>query len=322
MSDKKEWLYLDERTGQWTREFVSLEDLDQLRTQGLIDDATPCITRLMARRGPKATGVAYSSISRLPIEFSPDIETLFASREEQFATIFCGPNNCGKTLLLKQLYTHAGEGSYLVSCNRFSHIDVLNTRQQEEAQYRNYYNNFVQNWYTVKQNTEDTEFKLEQAITGLRNTQRAHLFAICRDILGSEFSLKRTQPDNDFSPFYVEMDRQNLRYGSTGTRLLLTLLGTILNEQFQTLLIDEPEIGLSPKSQSAVANLLFDLDNRTRYWPHLQRVYIATHSHLFLDRRAIGNNYLVQRMGTKVTTRPVQSMSEFHQVQFNMRYHL
>lgn len=41
------------------------------------------------------------------------------------------------------------------------------------------------------------------------------------------------------------MDGENLRYGSSGTRLLLTLLGILLDERFTTVLIDEPELGLS-----------------------------------------------------------------------------
>ena len=43
--------------------------------------------------------------------------------------------------------------------------DVLNTRQQEDAQYRGYDDAFIQNWYTSRQNSEDTEFKLEHALT-------------------------------------------------------------------------------------------------------------------------------------------------------------
>jgi predicted ATPase len=250
--------------------------------------------------------------------FQPEVEELLASRAKDFATVFCGPNNCGKTLLLKQIFSLSGEDGYLVSCNRFSQVDIINTRQQEAAQYRNYYNNFVQNWHTSRQNTEDSEFKLEQAITGLSNPQREHLFAICKNILGNSLSLKKTQPDNDFSPFYVDMDGQNLRYGSTGTRLLLTLIGILLNEKFRTLLIDEPEIGLSPNSQSAVAALIFDPESRKRYWPHLQQIYIATHSHLFLDRRVISNNYIVRKTADTIRVNPVRSMSDFHELQFKL----
>jgi len=319
MSNKtSEWVYFDERTNQWTRDLVSLDDLDRLRASGVIDDATPCVSKLMMRRGPKVTGIQYSQIARIRIEFTPDVEAFCEARKGHFVTVLCGPNNCGKTLLLKQIYANIGQGGYLVSCNRFSHIDVLNTRQNEETQYRNYYVNFVQSWHTSRQNTEDTEFKLEQAVTGLKNQKRDQLFGLCQSILGNTLSLRRVQPDNDFSPFYVDMDGENLRYGSTGTRLLLTLLGTLLNDQFRVLLIDEPEIGLSPRSQSAVANLIFDPDNRKEYWPHLDHVYLATHSHLFLDRHAISNNYVVRKAGDAVAVRQVQSIGELNQLQFNL----
>ena len=61
-----------------------------------------------------------------------------------------------------------------------------------------------------------------------------------------------TDPDNRVSPFTVSMDGENLRYGSSGTRLLLTLLGILLDERFSTILLDEPEIGLSPRTEIRV----------------------------------------------------------------------
>lgn len=318
MNTKKEWLYHDEEKHAWTTEPVSLAELDRLLAEGTIRPETYVVSLPMMRRGPRVNGIAFSSIARLDVDLEPDPEAFAKDRETSRVTVLCGPNNCGKTLYLKQLFYSAGHGSYLLSCNRFSHVDVLNTRQQEEAQYRGYYDTFIQNWYTSRQNTEDTEFKLEQALTGLRNAQREQLFKLCKQFLGFEVSLKRTQEDNEFSPYYVDLDGQNLRYASSGTRLLLTLLGTLLNDRFTTLLIDEPEIGLSPRTQAAVAEFLFDPESQNNYWPHLRMVYLATHSHLFLDRRQIRNNYSVQRTGRTIKVEQVGSIAQFHSLQFGM----
>ncbi len=46
---------------------------------------------------------------------------------------------------------------------------------------------------------------------------------------------------------YVDMDGQNLSVGSTGTRLLMTILGLCMDPAFESILIDEPELGLGPK---------------------------------------------------------------------------
>ncbi len=143
-------------------------------------------------------------ISRLDVDFRPTVEAFYAVREGKLTTVLSGPNNCGKTLLLKQLFLLVGHDGYLIACNRFSHIDVLNTRQMEEHEYRRYYDNFSQNYYMSRQNSEGNELKLEQVITSLKDKQREKLFSACKDLLGNEFSLKRTDPENTFSPFYVD----------------------------------------------------------------------------------------------------------------------
>ncbi len=160
--------------------------------------------------------------------------------------------------------------------------------------------------------------KLEQVITGLKDAQREKLFKVCKDLLGNEFSLKRTDPENTFSPFYVDMDGENLRYGSSGTRLLLTLLGILLDQRFSVILVDEPEIGLSPGIQAAVARFLYDQEQRQQFCPHLKQLFIATHSHLFLHRGVFSNNYVVTKAGNIVSVKPVESVGDFHLLQFNM----
>ena len=93
------------------------------------------------------------------MEFAPEVEAFYDNRKSQALTILSGPNNGGKTLLLKQLFTHVGQGGYLVACNRFSHVDVLNTRQRGEHEHRQYYESFIQNYQTSRQNTEGERAK-------------------------------------------------------------------------------------------------------------------------------------------------------------------
>jgi hypothetical protein len=45
---------------------------------------------------------------------------------------------------------------------------------------------------------------------------------------------------------YIDVAGQNLSVGSTGIRLLVTVLGLCMDEVFHTILIDEPELGLGP----------------------------------------------------------------------------
>ena len=318
MIQKKEWYYFDDQQGEWAGP-LTLDELDELRRDGKIEEYSQVINAQLARRqGPMGGGIPYSMISRLAVEFSPPVEEFLSSRNNKLTTVLSGPNNCGKTLLLRQLFALVGHDGYLIACSRFSHVDVLNTRKQEEHEHRRYYDNFIHNFHTSQQNSEDNELKLEQVITGLKDVQRDKLFGVCKDLLGNEFSLKRTDPENTFSPFYVDMDGENLRYGSSGTRLLLTLLGILLDERFSVILVDEPEIGLSPRIQAVLARFLYDKEHRQQFCPHLRQLYIVTHSHLFLDRGVFSNNYVVSKAGHVVSVKPVQSVGDFHQLQFNM----
>lgn len=315
---KKDWFYIDEKSSQQVGP-LTIAELDDDYKAGKIHKHTYVFNAQMLRQeGPITHGIAYSMISRLSVEFVPTVEEFFTTRKNKEVTILSGPNNSGKTLLLKQLFSIIGQGGYLINCNRFSHVDILNTSTTDEHEHRRYYDNFIQYFHTSQQNTENNELQLQKIITSLKNPQREKLFKLAKEFLGNEFSLKRIDIDNDFSPFYVDMDGENLRYGSSGTRLLLTLLGTLLDEYFSVILIDEPELGLSPKIQAQLARFLYDSSQKKEFCPHLKQIYIATHSHLFLDRTTFSNNFVVIKISNTISVKPIQSVGDFHRLQFNM----
>lgn len=318
VNEKREWHYLDEEKEEWVGP-ITIDELDALREAGKIKDYTKVVNpQIPSFEGPRTNGIIYSMISRTNVELSPTIDEFLNSRNNKSITILSGPNNCGKTFLLKQLFSKIGHAGYLLSCNRFSQVDVLNTRKIEEHEHRRYYDNFMQQFFTSNQNTENNDLQLEQIIVSLKDSQRNKLFDLCKTLIGNNFSLKRIDPENTFSPFYVDMDGENLRYGSSGTRLLLTLLGIMLNDRFSVLLIDEPEIGLNPGIQSVLAKFLYNDDLRNEFCPHLNKIYIATHSHLFLDRNTFSNNFIIKKKNSLITINPICSIGDFHQLQFKM----
>ena len=311
------WIYVDEAKREWSLP-VTLAELDSLRAAGKIRASTEVINTRVLQRNRRANPIRYSAIARLGVEFTPTIQAFHADRDDKSVTVLSGPNNCGKTLLLKQLFSFTDEGGYLISCSRFSHVDVLNTRQLDENIFGGFYDTYIQGFYTTQQNSEENHLKLEQIITGLKQSQLTALFSVCKDLLGNEFSIRQIDPERPFSSFYVDMDGQNLKYGSSGTRLLLALLGTALDERVSILLIDEPELGLSPRIQTVLAEFLYDEARRKTFCPHLRQIFIATHSHLFLDRKVVSNNWIVSKTGNAIALRQVKSLSDFHQLQFNM----
>ncbi len=254
----------------------------------------------------------------IDIEFDPAPEAFLAARKDKLTTVLSGPNNGGKTFFLKHLYSFVGHDGYLVACNRFSHVDTLTSRDRPKHEHVERYRAFIFNFESTHTNTENNELPLDQILTGLNDAARRKLFDAAQRLLGNAFDMVHTDPENTFSPFQVTMDGQNLRYGSSGTRLLLTLLGTLLDERFSTLLLDEPEIGLSPRIQARLAGFLYDAADRADFCPQLKHLYIATHSHIFLDRSAYSNNFVVTKKDKIISARQLKTASDLHEVQFNM----
>lgn len=319
-SSKRKWLYVDERTetqvGPVTRveldaayrdgafgEFAYVADVDMPRDRG----------------GDQLTGIPYSSlVAQTSVDVCPSIEEFWTSRRDQPTTILSGANNTGKTQILKQLLPLIGHQAYFLACARFSHLDVLNSRQKDPLEKRRVFQNFVQNQHMAQQNSDNNDRSLDQVIAGLKDEPRDRLLTIAGDLLDSKFQLLHTEDDNKLSPFYIDMDGQNLKYASAGTRLLFVLLGNMLDGDYSTLLIDEPELGLSPKIQTVFAQRIHDPVFRAEFFPHLKQVFIATHSHIFLDRRVISNNFRVTKSGNTVAVQPLGSVAELHHLQFSM----
>lgn len=262
--------------------------------------------------------VQYAYIPRFSVEFQPGIEAFIASRAQAASTILSGPNNSGKSLLLKHLCAQLGHKSCLLTCNRFSPIDVINSRAADPGERKRLFESFTQHQESGRYHEDINSRQLDQLISSLDDERQDKLFDIAGQLLGAKVSLQKTEKNNRMSPWYVDIDGQSLKYASSGTRLLFTLLGNLLDEYYLTVLIDEPEIGLSPRIQGVLARALYDPKTRAEYFPHLKQVFVVTHSHLFLDREVLSNNYIVEKSGDTVTSRPVQSTAELHELQFGM----
>jgi len=116
---------------------------------------------------------------------------------------------------------------------------------------------------------------------------------------------------------YVEVGTQNISVASSGARLLATLLGLCMDERFDVILIDEPELGLSPRVQERLSRLFQDPAKRAALFPHLTNIYLATHSHLFLSE-SLADNFVVAKDGADVSLTQIKTTIDRHRLQFNL----
>lgn len=259
-----------------------------------------------------------TSYNKREIEFTPSLQLFAQSRIDSPLTVLSGGNNSGKSLTLKWLKSQLGRKAYLIGTNRFYHVYHFSTGVRDPNELDSLEQSFQSHFDQEEHNYEQNAFDLNRIIMGLSDRRRADLFAVCGDLIGNRFSMMKVDVENDLSPRYIDMDGQNLSVGSTGTRLLMTILGICMDDRFSSILIDEPELGLSPKVQQALACFFDNPQERKKVFPHLDRIYLATHSHLLLSRTDIRSNYITVKEGSRVTLQRIQSIGDFHRLQFNL----
>lgn len=136
------------------------------------------------------------------------------------------------------------------------------------------------------------------------------------DLLGVDIEIAKADPTNEMSQPYLSCGGHNLSFTSSGTRLIASILTCLLDKEYKTILIDEPELGISPEAQGVLADFLFDKEARKKYFPHIDTLVFATHSTVFLDRRRITNNYMVRKSGDTIDLDRVQTQQDLNSIHF------
>ena len=252
------------------------------------------------------------------VTFEPSLPILISLITTRKYAAICGANNSGKSYILKRLKQHVGRTAYLAGSARFYHVHTLSSSARLVREYDQYENNFNMNVNNTEYNFDQNTIALDRILANMPDSRRDKLFSICETLIGNKFSLKNFEEDNRMSAFYVDMDGQNFAIGSSGTRLLMTLLGLCMDENFNSLYIDEPELGLGPRIQLRLGKLFSDSEERRKYFPHLSSIVVATHSNLFLDTSDINSNFSVEKVACNILIRQVQNFSELHNLQFNL----
>ena len=227
-----------------------------------------------------------------------------------------GPNNSGKSFVLKSLAVSLGEKATYLGPARYHNFNSLSPYSPKPNRRQQEFRTLKQQFESASQNVDNSPFNIQQAIAELDDKRRKRLFKIVKEVLGASLSLELAYPENEMSQRYISCDGHNFSFASSGIRLVVSILTSLLDTEYNHFIIDEPELGVSPKAQGQLADFLFDKKLRKKYFSHVKSLVFATHSSLFLDRNEITNNFIVTKNAHKISIRQLKSLSEFNQIHF------
>lgn len=249
--------------------------------------------------------------------FSTETNAVIDKIKQSEIVVLVGKNNCGKSYLLKTLTMQFGGNASYLGPARYQNFQFLgyytpNRNDKKAERWRQFYHQ----WQNEQQNIDNSPLNLQQAIAELNDNQREILFEIIEKLLGTKLEILHTVPENKMSQTYISCGDHNISYTSSGFRLITTLITSLLDKDYDTFLIDEPELGISPEAQGILADFIFNSDNRKKYFPHIKHLILATHSTIFLDRQNIKNNYSLAKNGNEIHIKETETISDFNNIHF------
>ena len=250
-----------------------------------------------------------------PTKISDDSLFEYSKIISSDTSILCGRNNSGKSFILKQILQSFGRNANYLGPSRFITVQALNAHNPDVKanQFRSREDILNRNDFNV----DNLPYDFVQAITGLTNSERKKLFNLMDDLLGTTNThIAHKEVDNYMSQMYLSVDEYSMGYTSSGYRLMATMLTSLLDKDFKYILIDEPELGLSPEIQGILSDLILESEKRTEYFPHIEKVIISTHSPIFLDRRHFHNNFFIEKTNNQIHISPINNFQELNNLQF------
>jgi predicted ATPase len=237
---------------------------------------------------------------------------------QERTVVLCGRNNSGKSFVLRKLLQRLGEKAFYLGPARYHNFTAFGAYGPSTNRKQQQYKSLLRQLETSEQNIDNSPLDLAQAIAELSDAQREQLFEVLDMLLGSRTEIRDSVAGNSMSQKYISVDGFNLAYQSSGFRLAATLLTCLFDSDYAYMLVDEPELGLSPEVQGVIADFLFDVDQRAKYFPHLKSIVLATHSPVLLDRRNIRSNVRISRDSQAIRLSRISNFQELNELQFQL----
>jgi hypothetical protein len=263
-----------------------------------------------------STAAWYQFDQRPPTQFTAETTAILNSLRTTEYAVLVGRNNCGKSFILKHLTQSWGENCSYLGPARYQNFNLLGFYTPNRNRKYDKWHQFSNQWSNQSMNVDNSPLNLQQAIAELSDSQRNKLIEIVKLLLGVTLEMRHTVEDNTMSQKYISCGGHNISYTSSGLRLITALVTCLLDSDYDTVLVDEPELGISPEAQGLLADFLFNRQLRAKYFPHIKTLIFATHSTVFLDRLSISNNYQVEKLGDTISITQIETQANFNRIHF------
>ncbi|MFA6978819.1 MAG: AAA family ATPase [Ignavibacteriaceae bacterium] len=150
----------------------------------------------------------------------------------------------------------------------------------------------------------------------LNDNEREYIIRWHNDYFG-KLKIEKLKPDNYFSPPKVTIDEILPSQQGTGSRAILPILIKLLNPKIKILCIDEPELGIEPKTQKRLFDLIKKIARGENELPK-KKIVIATHSHIFVDKDDFRNNFKVVKENGEVKFGAITDSIELQNYVFSL----
>lgn len=253
------------------------------------------------------------------IAMPTDLENLnILLKKNSKVKVLTGKNNSGKTRLLRNLNLRLGSLATHIGCSRFYHPQDL---RDQAGNAQNLKKNVVRQMSDALNSDTNSDNNsrgdINQILCEFTDQQIEKLIEVAF-ILGFKIDIRKKDENKRFSPHILCVDNIDIKKASTGTRLLIYLLSVLIDKNFQVILIDEPELGLSPNLQQKVVSLIFDPEVFNFHFPHIESIYITTHSHIFLNNNDFSSNFIVSREDNSTSLTQLKSTKEYNKLIWDM----
>ena len=223
-------------------------------------------------------------------------------------TVLVGENNSGKSTLLRYMCRN-NPNAHLININR----TVITG---EGATNKDYVNNIQGYSAQIKDATDDNvlnkNIQVLQELFNLNDGDRNQIINYYNKYFPDKAVIERENIDNTASAQILKMNGFSITKQGSGARAILEILVKIFDPNIELICIDEPELALEPKLQKKLYQAIQKVSKS-------KKIVIATHSHHFLDRDVISNNYVCKRNRlNKITVTRVRNEVEIRNIIFKL----